>query len=220
MAERPEGRGVLPRITRNKGRKLQAAAPSKRKLFDAESKERFLDFFTGTGNLSWAAREAGVHYRTVLRHRATDAAFGEAYDLADAQTVPRLKAWLGEAKEEERQRLAEAALGGGEEDEEELPGGDPAPARLSVDQAMQFLRDQEASQARRERAARLGPGRGNGRPLSVASNEEVRDKLIKALRVLGIRVRAERALPDGEAGDPSTTGSAGGPPPRSGEEQR
>jgi hypothetical protein len=199
---------MLPRITRNKGRVLQRAAPSGRKLFDAERKARFLEFFTGSANLSWAAREAGVNYRTVLRHRAEDPAFGEAYDLAEAQSVPRLRAWLAEAAEEERRKLADAALGrDGEDDEEEEPGGDTAPARLSVEQAMQFLRDHEASQARRERAARMGPGRGNGRPVSVASNEEVKAALVKALRAHGIRVRAAmgqgRVAPQPSAGTPA-----------------
>lgn len=208
-----------PRIVRNKGRVLQRAAPTRRKLFDAERKKRFLDFFTGSANLSWAAREAGVNYRTVLRHRAEDPAFGEAYDLAEAQAVPRLRAWLAETAEEERRRLADAALGrGGEgaDDEEEEPGGDTAPARLSVEQAMQFLRDHEQSQARRERAARMGPGRGNGRPVSVASNAEVNEALFKALRAHGIRVRAEQAGSQAGAA-PSPDGSAPAtPPPPSG----
>jgi len=188
-----EGSGgeAVPRITRNKGRELQLAAPSGRHLFDAARKARFLEYFTGSANLSWAAREAGVNYPTVLRHRAEDPAFAEAYDLAEAQAVPRLRAWLAEAAEEERRRLADAALG--QQDEEE-PGGETAPARLSVEQAMQFLRDHEQSQARRERAARMGPGRGNGRPVSVASNEEVKEALFRALRAHGIRVRAEPAL--------------------------
>lgn len=174
MTKRRKGRGAVPRIVANKGRGLQRAAPSRRVLFDAERKERFLGYFCGEANLSWAARKVGVHYRTVLRHRATDPAFGEAYDLAEAQALPRLRAWLVEAKAEEARRLNDAALGEGA-DEEEAPGGETAPARLSVEQAMQFLRDHEQSRARRERAARLGPGRGNGRPVSVASNEEVKD---------------------------------------------
>jgi hypothetical protein len=190
MTKPRKRRGPLPRITANKGRRLQVAAPSKRKLFDAARKERFLRFFTGGANLSWAARKVGMNYKTVLRHRATDEAFGAAYDLAEAQSVPRLRAWLAEAKEEEEQRLAEAALGSEADEEEDALGGETAPARLTVEQAMQFLRDHEQAEARRERAARLGPVRGNGRPVSVASNEEVREALVKALRAHGIRVRS------------------------------
>jgi hypothetical protein len=207
LPERGPGRAI-PRITPNKGRKLQRAAPSRRRLFDAKRKERFLRFFTGGANLSWAARKAGVHYRTVLRHRATDPLFGAAYELAEKQSLPRLRAWLAEAREEEEARLTDAALGGEDEDEEEAPGGDTAPARMTVEQTMQFLRDQEQAQARRDKAA-LSAG-GGGRPVSVASNEEVRVALIGALKAHGIRVRAEQARRDG---DPSTTASGGGPPP-------
>jgi hypothetical protein len=221
MSEDDEGRGKVPRITGNKGRRLQMAGPSKRVLFDAERKERFLGYFCGEANLSWAARKVGVHYRTVLRHRATDPAFAEAYDLAEAQAVPRLRAWLVEAKAEEAQRLKDAALGDGADDEEEEPGGDTAPARLSVEQAMQFLRDHEQSQARRERAARMGPGRGNGRPVSVASNDEVKEALVRALRAHGIRVRAMGTVtsdcPGAVDQAPSTEGHAPStPPPPSG----
>ncbi|HEX8483410.1 MAG TPA: hypothetical protein VF650_16040 [Allosphingosinicella sp.] len=218
MAKDDEERGEAPRITANKGRRLQQAGPSKRVLFDAERKERFLGYFCGEANLSWAARKVGVHYRTVLRHRATDPAFGEAYDLAEAQAVPRLRAWLVEAKAEEARRLKDAALGEGadedeEEEEEEEPGGDIAPARLSVEQAMQFLRDHEQSQARRERAARMGPGRGNGRPVSVASNEEVKEALVKALRAHGIRVRAETSSPEKSGEDAPPPGFTRSPSP-------
>jgi len=237
MAKR-KGRGAVPRIVANKGRRLQRAAPSRRRLFDAARKARFLRYFCGEANLSWAARKVGVHYRTVLRHRATDPAFAEAYDLAEAQALPRLRAWLVEAKAEEARRLNDAVLGeepgagcdeegagrdwGDDEegDDDEAPGGETAPARLTVEQAMQFLRDQEQSQARRERAARMGPGRGNGRPVSVASNEEVKAALVKALRAHGIRVRAGMGGAGGGAADPSTTAFGGGPPPRSGEEQQ
>lgn len=209
-------RGAIPRITANKGRKLQQAAPSKRKLFDARRKERFLRYFCGGANLSWAARKVGVNYRTVLRHRATDEPFGAAYDLAEAQSVPRLRAWLAEAKEEEAQRLADAALGEGEEDDE-APGGEIAPARLTVEQAMQFLRDHEQTEARRERIARLGAGRGNGRPVTVASNAEVREALIKALKAHGIRVREalaeEGKATSAEGAEPPSEGAAPIPPP-------
>ena len=137
MAEDDGERGGVPRIVANKGRGLQQAGPSRRVLFDAERKERFLGYFCGEANLSWAARKVGVHYRTVLRHRATDPAFAEAYDLAEAQAVPRLRAWLVEAKAEEAQRLKDAALGeGADEEEEEEPGGDIAPAQRRAGHAV------------------------------------------------------------------------------------
>jgi hypothetical protein len=179
-------KGGSARIGRQKGRALQAAAPGRRHLFDAKRKAVFLDWFAGTGNLSWAAREAGVHYRTVLRHRMDDEDFRAAYDLAEAQSVPRLRAWLMQAREEAREEMA-AALEDGEA-EEERPGGDSAPVNLTSDQAIRLLHDHD------QRAMRRGLDKGahaRGRVPTVASNAEVRAALIKALTAHGIRVRAE-----------------------------
>ncbi|MFL6845747.1 MAG: hypothetical protein ACJ8ER_12795 [Allosphingosinicella sp.] len=183
--------GALPsRITPNKNRALQAGDPaSTRKLFDAERKAVFLEWFAATASLSWSARQAGVHYRTVLRHRMEDPEFGAAYDLAEAQAAPRLRAWLAEVRGEAARRMAAAA----EEDDSDGVEDETAPARMSVEQAMQFLRDYEAMEARRSRALARAPGApGRGRPVSVASNEEVREALVKALGAFGIRVRALR----------------------------
>jgi hypothetical protein len=195
MSDHDEGEGApSPRITPNKNRALQAADPaSGRKLFDAERKSVFLEWFAATASLSWSARKAGVHYRTVLRHRMEDEEFGAAYDLAEAQAVPRLRAWLAEVRGEAARRMAEVVEGEDDEapDDENAPAEDIGPARMSVEQAMQFLRDYEAMEARRARALARAPGApGRGRPVSVASNEEVREALVKALTAFGIRVRA------------------------------
>jgi hypothetical protein len=200
----PEGERPSPRITPNKNRALQAGDPaSRRKLFDAERKAVFLEWFAATASLSWCARKAGVHYRTVLRHRMEDPEFGAAYDLAEAQAVPRLRAWLAEVRAEAVRKMAEAVEGEGEE-EADADCDETAPARMSVEQAMQFLRDYEAMDARRARALARAPGApGRGRAVSVASNEEVCTALTKALAAFGIRVRAGEqpgvAMPD--AGD-------------------
>lgn len=199
------GRGVeAALVAPNKKRRLQARRVGRRKLFDAKARKVFLGWFAGTGNLSWAAKEAGVHYRTVLRHRMEDAGFREAYDLAEAQSVPRLRAWLAQAKEEEAAGLAAAADGDGEEE----AGGDPAPENLSVDQAIRLVEGWEKRQAALLRLGSgfagggggvgfgpVGPGqgRGLGRVPTVASNAEVRDALVKRLRAFGIRTVAERA---------------------------
>jgi hypothetical protein len=172
------------RIAANKGRALQAADPaSRRKLFDGERKATFLEWFAATASLSWSSRQAGVHYRTVIRHKMEDADFAAAFELAEAQAAPRLRAWLAEVREEAA-RAMEAAVAG--EDSEEI-----GPGRLGVEQAMQFLRDFEAMEARRARALARSPGApGRGRPVSVASNEEVREALVKALWAHGIRIRS------------------------------
>ena len=228
MAKRVQKKGVgrrgstrppVKRIAANKNRALQAADPaSRRKLFDGERKALFLEWFAATASLSWASRQAGVHYRTVIRHKMEDEAFAAAFELAEAQAAPRLRAWLAEVRDEAALAM-EAAVAG--EDSEEI-----GPARLTIEQAMQFLRDYEAMEARRARALARAPGApGRGRPVSVASNEEVRDALVKALRVHGIQVRSiSSGMKSGEdgrsagLGAPSTTAFGGGPPPRSGEE--
>jgi hypothetical protein len=213
-AEAPECEGAEPAaaafaepafVAPNKRRALQARRVGGRKLFGAAARKVFLDWFSGTGNLSWAAKEAGVHYRTVLRHRMEDAEFRAAYDLAEAQSIPRLRAWLAQAKEEEARRLETGAGGEGLE-----PGGDPAPENLSVEQTMRMVEGWEKRQARGGASAGsgeaaygpVGPGqgRGLGRVPTVASNDEVRDALVKRLRAFGIRVMAERG-----AGSPSTS---------------
>ncbi|HZG07585.1 MAG TPA: hypothetical protein VEZ70_01235 [Allosphingosinicella sp.] len=224
MGERVEVVGV-PRVVPNKNRAAQYAPAAGRKTFGGEAREVFLDWFSGTANLSWAARKAGFHYRTVLRHRADDEAFRERFDRALEQGLVRVRAWLLEARKEEAQaRAAEAervaagledeALpeGGGTGaeagpelagDDPDLPGGDTAPAHLDAGLAMQMLRDE----AQRERF-RLGLGGGGagqgargGRPPTVASNEEVRVALAKALIARGIRVRAEARARDAEEGE-------------------
>lgn len=225
MGERVEVVGV-PRVVANKNRAAQYAPAAGRKMFVGEAREVFLDWFSGTANLSWAARKAGFHYRTVLRHRGFDEEFREAFDRALEQGLVRVRAWLLEAKEEEAQaRAAEAervaagledeawpegegAAGEGEGadlvgDDAEMPGGDTAPAHLDAGLAMQMLRDE----AQRERF-RLGLGGGGagqgargGRPPTVASNEEVRVALAKALIARGIRVRAEARARDAEGGE-------------------
>ncbi|HEX8667288.1 MAG TPA: hypothetical protein VF727_02825 [Allosphingosinicella sp.] len=199
----------------NKGRRLQARRTGARKLFDARAKAVFLDWFTGTGNLSWASKKAGVHYRTPLRHLVTDPAFREAYEAAEAQSIPRLRAWAAQAKEEEARTVAAAALGGAgaeevgaggcedelageaedelEDAEEEEPGGDPAPENLSVEQALRIVEAWDRKQGQRGAAAAGGAGGAaarTGRACGVASNEEVRAQLVKALKAHGIRVRA------------------------------
>jgi hypothetical protein len=227
-----EAEAVL--IAPNKGRRLQARRVGERKLFDGERRVVFLEWFAGTGNLGWAAKKAGVHYRTVLRHRMEDEAFRSAYDEAEAQSLPRLKAWIVQARAEDEAALAAAGAGAAEgageagaadgEDPEaeeawaEEAGGDTAPELLSVDQAIRIV---EAWEKREAAAARGGLGGGGavggaggpgsahaartGRAPSVASNEEVRAALVRALVAHGVRVRGGPA----RAGSGSGSGSGG-----------
>lgn len=165
------------RIAPNKNRALQVA-PTGRKLFDRERKKIFLEWFAGTANLSLSARKAGVHYRTVLRHRMEKPAFREAFDRALDQAGPRLRAWLVEAEEKEEAELA--ALDGA--------GQDSAPVHIDAAQAIQLLRD-DAQRLKTGTGGAAGGARG--RVPGVASNEEVRRELVRRLRAFGIRARAE-----------------------------
>lgn len=171
------------RIIPNKNRALQAA-PTSRKMFDAARKKMFLEWFAGTANLSLSARKAGVHYRTVLRHRAEKPAFAEAFDRALEQGEVRLRAWLMEAREEEARPIAFDASGPGSGDEcGEDAGGDARPANLTVEQAMQLLRDN----AQRRGACGPKPGRAPRR----GSIDEAGEALIRKLKALGVTPRAD-----------------------------
>lgn len=174
MAKAKKSGARAPRIVRSKNRSAQVA-PTSRKLFDAARRKEFLEWFSGTANLSLSAREAGIDYRTVLRHRATDAGFREDFEVALAQGKVRVRAWLVEAKDDGRTEYDPAAH---------------APANLTAETALQLLRDDTQRAIAAARAA-AGGGRG-GRSPGVASNDEVRAALVKRLRAFGLRVREER----------------------------
>jgi hypothetical protein len=179
----------LPRIIRNKRRALQVAPAPGRKLFDRARRKVFLEWFAGTANLSLSAREAGVHYRTVLRHRETHPGFRADFDEALATGKVRVRAWLVEARDDGRTEYDPDAH---------------APAHLDAGQALQLLRDDAQREVALARAsggaAGGGGGRGGaGRTPTVASNEEVRVALIRALEAHGLRVRARQAAGDNGA---------------------
>jgi hypothetical protein len=190
------------RIIPNKNRVLQVAPAAGRKLFDAARRRVFLEWFAGTGNLSLSAREADICYKTVLRHRMEDAGFRADFDEALEQSRVRLKAWAMEAKDDGRTEYDPEAH---------------APAHLDSAQVVQLLRDEAQRERARDAAA------VSGRRPSVASNDEVRAGLVKALVAHGLRVRGE----SGGSGPPDDrAGEAAGPlhrpsdgsPPRPGEE--
>ena len=175
----------LPRIVRNKGRLVQVA-PTTRKLFDKGARRGFLEWFAGTGNLSLSARKARFHYRTVLRHRAEDDVFRGEFDLALEQSEVRVQAWLAEAKDAGLD-ISEAS-GFDPSGPEELDGH--APANLTPEMAMQWLRANGQRKAHAAAAAGGGGGAGlkRGRTPSAASNEEVLEALLKGMRALSHRV--------------------------------
>jgi hypothetical protein len=188
------------RIIPNKNRALQVAPAPGRKLFDEARKRAFLEWFAGTGNVSLSAREAGVNYRTVLRHRAEDAGFRADFDQALEQSRVRLRAWAMEARDDGRTDYDPDAH---------------APAHLDAGQVLQLLRDDAQREAALARAGSSGGGFAGRRP-TVASNAEVREALVKALVAHGLRVRARDEAGEGEAAaaeEAPPPGSAWSPSP-------
>lgn len=158
--------GGRPRVVRNKRVRVQYA-PTSRRLFQGEVREVFLEWFSATANVSLSARKAGVHYRTVLRHRTEDPAFGERFAAALETGMVRVRAWALELGEEAGTEQADVAV-------------DMKPVNLTADMALQLIRENE----RRKAAALKGTGLGPrpGRAPTVATSEEVNAALAKGLR--------------------------------------
>jgi hypothetical protein len=142
-------------------------APTSRTLFQGEVREVFLEWFSATANVSLSARKAGVHYRTVLRHRTEDPAFGERFAEALETGMVRVRAWALELGEEAGTERADVPV-------------DMKPVNLTADMALQLIREDE----RRKAAALRGTAHGPrpGRAPTVATSEEVNAALAKALR--------------------------------------
>ena len=194
-----QGAPALPRIIPNKNRRLQVA-PTGRRLFDKGARRVFLEWFAGTGNLSLSARKAGFHYRTVLRHRVEDEMFRGEFDLALEQGQVRVEAWLTEAKDKGLDASEPCGFdpAGVDLDGVALEGGEAdghAPAHLSAEMAMQWLKAGRQRSAHAAAAAGEGSARGfkAGRAPARASNDEVFEALLKGLGALGVRMEAEEA---------------------------
>jgi hypothetical protein len=171
------------RLGANRNRPLQVARTGGRKLFGRERKEAFLQWFAATGNLGFAAEQAGVCRQTVSKHRLSDPVFEAGYREAVMLCVPDLQARL-HSHVQGKPKL-DAAGGLAAPDEEDF---DPQ-------LALQILR--ELQRFHGAIAADGGaPGRGlkKGRRPRTATNEEVRAALVKRLAVFGLRVAEEEGL--------------------------
>jgi hypothetical protein len=160
-------------IAPHKGRKLQYRRV-RRRLFGPKLQDLFLEHFAATCNIDSAAAAAGVGRSTVNKHILEDADFRSRVDQVLELAYRTLEAeTLGRQLEAARRPLAGGAL-----------EADPA----GFDRAMQLLREHKRGPG----GADGGYGRSGrpGRPPTVASNEEVRVALVKALAAFGIRVRA------------------------------
>jgi hypothetical protein len=167
------------RVQPNKHRKAQLTQPGKRKLFGRAAKRDFLEWFAATANLGWSARQAGFNYKTVLKHRMKDPAFAADYDRALEQGFARVLAQQLETKIAE-----DAAAPVGIEGDRDVP----AMQQMDPERAMLLLREHGRYLA----GARAGAGeaRKQGRRPLVATYEEVRGAIAKALAAFEKRVRA------------------------------
>ena len=178
------GKGGAPRIIPNKRRRLQVA-PTGRKLFGKEAQDEFLEWFAATCNTSLAARKAGFHYRTVLRHWREDAEFGARCEETLRIGYVRL--------DELALRSAQDALGGAEgPTRRRAVKGDrahpPETLAMTPADALQLLREHKRNL---NAGAAGGVGRKQGRRPRIATNAEVREALISRLDAFRDRVLAE-----------------------------
>lgn len=166
----------------SKHREMQVAKAPKRKLFHKARRKVFLEWLAATGNCVFSAAKAGVHYRTVWKHRMKDPRFAESFDRALEQGIVRAKARLIEDRPK-----GPIAIDG-DLDEAELEPPDPQIV-------LNLVREYE-----RAKAGRHKPGRAP----RVASNAEVDAALAKRLKAYWARVRAEERGGSGAA--PSAEG--------------
>jgi hypothetical protein len=194
-----EGDGEVV-IAPHKGRPLQLRRV-RRRLFSVKLKDEFLEHFAATCSIAAAAEAIGVGRSTVNKHLAEDEDFQARFDRVLEVAHRQLRSELV------RQRL-EAA-------ERAQAYGDKAAEAADFDRSLQLLREHKRG---RGGDGEGGGGRGGGgvgdwgggrrgRPPTVASNEEVREALIKALTAFGIRVRAKWAA---EGKGPGSGGGAEG----------
>jgi hypothetical protein len=167
-------------IAPGKGRRLQFRRVRRRR-FGTKLKDAFLEHFAATCSIAASAEAIGVGRSTVNKHLAEDEDFRARFDRTLEIAYRQLDSELV------RQRIEAAAR-------PQVDGGGGPEAAAEFDRSVQLLREH------RRGLARSGPGpRGSERRVMprVATNEEVKAALVKALRAHGIRVRAAR---DGEGG--------------------
>ena len=202
-----EGTGTkAPRIIANKNRRIQIA-PTSRKLFDDDAKAEFLEWFAATANCSLAARKAGFHYRTVIRHWREDPAFGALCEEALAMGYTRLEELALRAAVE----ALKPAAG------EPIAGDRPPPEehfRMDPSTALQLLRDHWRHLA----GLTGGSGRGAkpGPPGRRWTFEEAILELDKKLRFFGVRRGVTPPDEEADEADEADGAAGAGPEPADG----
>jgi hypothetical protein len=158
-------------------------------LFGKAAKAEFLEWFAATCNISLSARKTGFHYRTVIRHWREDPEFGAQCVEALRLGYPQLEALALEGAIE---ALSPAPKGRGRGRSRAKPADEAAAAPGTVTmtgtEALQLLREHKRSLAAGTPGSGVAPKQGR-RP-RVATYEEVRVAVAKALVVFERRVRA------------------------------
>jgi hypothetical protein len=152
----------------------------RRNRFTRDRKEAFLSALAATCEVGAAARAAGVCRATAYAHRACDPAFAKAWLAALECGVAVLEARLLE------ERLAAIT------DFEVEPGDLPPPAASAEEREQEFWRSLELLREHKRALAGVPDRRPRGRRPRVASNEEVRAEMAKALAAFEQRCRQQR----------------------------
>jgi hypothetical protein len=152
----------------------------RRKLFNRARKATFLSFFAATGNLGWAADEAGICRQTVSKHLMSDPEFAAGYAQALEVSLLRLKGTLVETKKPAKPIVIDGEV--------VVPDVD-----IPFDKAIAVVREFERE---------VKVGRKAGRAPRVASNAEVLKELTKRVKAQW-RMAERRHGRDGSAPPPS-----------------
>lgn len=147
--------------------------------FTRRRRQVFLDHMAGSCNMAASARAAGVTVQTAQKALADDPAFAEAFDTALMVGYKTLEA---DALCQQQEAQAAYRLS---------PADDPEAAARTFDRTMQLLREyrrKDGSIGRRPYGDRSS---GRGIRPRVASPEEVRTELGKALVAFEKRCRAQ-----------------------------
>ncbi len=206
-AEEGEGHDLCPfcgsptagetaiRLSANRNRQLQVVRQSGRKLFGRERKELFLQWFAATGNLGFAASQAGVCRQTISKHRMNDPVFEAGYRDAVMLCVPDLQARLHSYVQGQPRLDAAGGL------------APPDEGAFDPQLAIQILRElQRHHAAMGSGSGAAGEGAAAGRALKrgrrprTATNAEVQAALVKRLVVFGLRVAAEEGAGSSSSG--------------------
>jgi hypothetical protein len=163
------------RIIPNTNRRLQRTR-SRRKLFGVRRQQIFLEHLAATCNVTASAAAADICVGSVYRERMRNPLFREAWGAALEQGYARLEATL----------LEQVAGGGGLAVRgDKIVDGPEAPHRIDWDKAMDLLRQHRLASPGPGRA---GAGRRGGHEVRRLGPDELRARVIRKLKAIGIKI--------------------------------